>query len=63
MLETGYGIVESFNVLMQSFYNTSQDWNEKISAYTTRIEEALNQIRLKYPERLDNAAIEGHLRE
>ena len=37
-LETMYGIVASFNVLMQRFYKISQDQNEKIPAYTTRIE-------------------------
>ena len=58
-----YEIVASFDVLMQSFCKTSQDCNEKIPAYTTRIEGALNQIRLKYPDRFDSAAVKGHLRE
>ena len=62
-LETVYRIVASLDVLMQPFYKISQNENEKIPAYTTRIEEALNQIRLKHPQRLDSAAIGGHLRE
>ena len=56
-------IVTSFNVLVQSFYEISQDWNEKFPAYTTRIKRALNQIRLKYPDKLERADFEGHLRE
>ena len=58
-----YGIVASVHVLLQSFYRINQDHNEKIPAYSTRTEGALNQIRLKYPDRLDRAALEGHLRE
>ena len=58
--ETVYGIVASFDVLMQSFYKIR---NEKIPVHTTRIEGALSQIRLKYPDRLDSAAVEGYLRE
>ena len=33
-----------------------------LKAYTTRIEGAINKIRLKYLDRLDSAAVEGHLR-
>ena len=40
-LKTVYGIIASFDVLMQTFYKISQDWNEKIPAYTTRIEGGL----------------------
>ena len=62
-LETVYWIVLSCHVLMQSFYKISQIWSEKIPAYTTRIEGTLNQNRLKYPDRLMRAPMEGHLRE
>ena len=62
-LETVYGIAASFSVLLQLFYKISQDQNKKISAYTTRIEGALYHITLKYPDRLESAAMEGHLRE
>ena len=48
-LETVYGIVASFDVLIQYFHKISQDPNEKIPAYTTRIEGALT--------------VEEHLRE
>ena len=58
-----YGTVASFSVLVQSFYKICQDQNEKISTYTTMIEGALNQIRLKYQNRLHSEAIEGVFRE
>ena len=56
-LETVLVIATSFNVLMHLFYKIIQDQNEKIPAYTTRIEGVLNQIRFKYPHRLDSTAI------
>ena len=59
-LEAVYRIVASFNVLIQSFYKISQYWNEKIPTYTTMIEETLGLIRLKYPDRIDMAAMEGN---
>ena len=62
-LETVHGIVASFDMLMHAFYKISQDWNEKVLAYTTRIEGVLNQIRLKNADRLDKVAMGGHLRE
>ena len=58
-----YRIIATFNVLKMAFYKISQDCNEKIPAYATRIEGTLNEIRLKYQNRLDSAAVEGHLRE
>ena len=59
---TVYGTVASFSVLMQPFYKI-WDWNEKISTYTSRTEGALNEIRLKNPDRLYNAVVEGFLSE
>ena len=59
-LETLHGIVASFDGLVQLFYKVTQDWDEKIPACTTRIEETLNKIRLKSPDRLDTAVVEGH---
>ena len=61
--KTLYGIIALFDVLMQSFYRIMHVHNEKISSYTTRIEGAFNEIRLKYPDRLDREAMEGNLRE
>ena len=62
-LETVYRKVAPFSILMQSFCKITQVQNEKIPVYTTRIAGALNKIRLKYPDQLDSAAIENHLRE
>ena len=42
--ETAYGIVASFNVLMQSFYKISQDQNVKIQSCTTWIEEPKTKL-------------------
>ena len=62
-LDVVYESVVSFDVLTQSFYKISQERSEKIPAYMTHIEGALNQIRLKYPDALSEIVMEGHLRE
>ena len=41
--------VASFNVLMQNFYKVTQGNHEKVPSFATRLEETLNQIRLKCP--------------
>ena len=62
-LDMVYEALASFDILMKSFYKISQEKSEKIPAYATHIEGALNQLRLKYPDRLSDIVMEGHLRE
>ena len=49
-LDTVYGTVASFEILMQSFYKIPQEMSDKIPAYMIQIEGDLNQIRLKYQD-------------
>ena len=41
-----FGIVASFDVLMQNFYKVMQGNNEKVPSFAMRLEGTLNQIRL-----------------
>ena len=41
-----FGMVASFDVLMQNFYKVMQGNNEKVPSFATRLEGTLNQIRL-----------------
>ena len=42
-----FGMVASFDVLMQNFYKITQGNNEKVPSFATRLEGTLNQIQLK----------------
>ena len=57
-LETIYGTVASYDVLMQNYYKISMDPKECVQAYATRMEGALNQIRTKFPHLLNDKDME-----
>ena len=44
-----FGMVASFDVLMQNFYKVTQGNHEKVPSFTISLEGTLNQIRLKCP--------------
>ena len=44
-----FGMVASFNVLMQKFYKVTQGNHKKVPSFATRLEGTLNQIWLKCP--------------
>ena len=44
-----FGMVASFDMLMQNFYKVTQGNHEKVPLFTMRLEGTLNQIRLKCP--------------
>ena len=44
-----FGMVVSFDVLMQNFYKVTQGNHKKVSSFATRLEGTFNQIRLKCP--------------
>ena len=46
-----FGMVASFDVLMQNLYKVTEGNNEKVPYFATRLEGTLNQIRLKCPGR------------
>ena len=57
-----FGMVASFDVLMQNFYKISQG-NEKVPSFATRLEGTLNQIRIKCPSRIANHEVSSHLKD
>ena len=44
-----FGMVVSFDILMQNFYKITQGGNEKVPSFATKLEGTLNQIRIKCP--------------
>ena len=47
-----FGIVASFDILMQNFYNITQGNNRKVPSFATGLEGTLNQIRLQCRRRM-----------
>ena len=43
-----FGMVASFDVLMQNFYKVTQRNHEKVPLFAMRLKGTLNQIRLKF---------------
>ena len=44
-----FGMVASFDMLMQNFYKITQGGSEKVPSFVTRLEGTLNQIRIRCP--------------
>ena len=42
-----FGMVTSFDMLMQNFYKVTQGNHEKVPSFATRLDGTLNQIQLK----------------
>ena len=58
-----FGMVASFNVLMQNIYKVTQGNHEKVSSFTTRLEGTINQIQLKYPRWIADHKVPWHLKD
>ena len=58
-----FGMVASFNVLMQKFYKVTQGNHEKVPSFATRLERTLNQIQLKFPRWIANHEVSWHLKD
>ena len=58
-----FGMVASFDVLMQNFYKVMQGGNKNVPSFATRLEGTLNQIRIKCPRRIANHEVPWHLKE
>ena len=58
-----FGMVASFDVLMQNFYKVTQGNNEKVPSFATRMEGTLNQIWLKCPGKIVDCKVACHLRD
>ena len=58
-----FGMVASFDVLMQNFYEVTQGNQEKVPSITTRLGGTLNQIQLKWPGRIADHEVPCHLKD
>ena len=58
-----FSMVTSFDVLMQNFYKFMQGGSKKVPSFVTRLEDTLNQIRIKCPGRIANHEVPWHLKE
>ena len=58
-----FGMVASFDVLMQNFYKVTQDNQEKVPSFATRLEGTLNQIWLRCPGRIVDCEVVCHLKD
>ena len=60
-LNSVYGNVAPFDVLMQGFYHLQQDKNERMAAFTTWLEGTLSDIMNKHPCCVTGHEAKGHL--
>ena len=51
-LNTYFGTVALFDILMQNFYKVTQSNHKKVPSFATRLEGTLNQIQLQCPGRI-----------
>ena len=58
-----FGMVASFDVLMQNLYKVTQGNNKKVPSFATRLEGTLNQIWLKCPDRIADHKVACHLKD
>ena len=58
-----FGMVASFDVLMQNFYKVTQGNHEKVPSFATRLEATLNQIQLECPRWIANHKVSWHLKD
>ena len=54
-LETIYGTVSGYDVLMQQLYGVYMERNENVQSYPTRMAGSLNQIQVKFPGMISSA--------
>ena len=58
-----FGMVASFDVLLQNFYKVTHGNNEKVSSFAMRLEGTLNQMRLQCPGGMTDLEIQQHLKD
>ena len=49
ILNTAYEAMKNYNVLMQKFYQVTQERGESVSNYLIHVEGVLNDIKTKFP--------------
>ena len=58
-----FGMVASFDILMQNFYKVTHENHKKVPFFTTRLEGTLNQIWIKCPGQKANCEVLWHLKD
>ena len=58
-----FGMVASFDVLMQNVYKVTQSNHKKVPSFATRLEGTLNHIWLKCPGRIVGCEVVCHLKD
>ena len=62
-LDSLYGLVSNFDVLMHGFYRESQGKSKSIACYIARLEGKLNEIQVKHPNRVSEVETAGYIRD
>ena len=62
-LQVIFGMVASFDILMQNFYKVTQGNNEKFPSFSMRLEGTLNQIQLQCPRSVMDMEVQQHLKD
>ena len=58
-----FGMVASFDILMQNFYQGTQVSNKKVPSFAMRLEGILIQIQLQCPRRMMDLEAQQHLKD
>ena len=58
-----FGMVASFDVLMQNVYKVTQGNNERVPSFATRLEGTLNQIQLRCLGRIADCEVACYLKD
>ena len=62
-LDSLYGLVPTFDVMMQGFCRESQGSSESIAHYMAQLEGKLNEIHVKHMNRVYEVETAGYIRE
>ena len=62
MLDSLYGLVPTFDVMMQGFYRESQERSKSVACHVARLEGKLNKIQVKHLNRVSEVETDGYIR-
>ena len=62
-LDSLYGSVSTFHIMMQGFYRESQGRSKPVVCYVGSLEGKLNEIQVKHPNRVSEAETTQYIRD
>ena len=62
-LDSLYGSVSTFDVMMQGFCRVSQGRSESVAHYIARLEDKLNEIHVIHSNRVSKTETAGYIRD